>query len=42
MNQISEQEGLLELEYNFICDFIKLRNDLGLSQQKIANEYSIV
>lgn len=30
------------MEYNLICDFIKLRNELGLSQQKMADEAGIV
>ena len=32
----------MDLEYNLICDFIKLRNELGLSQQKMADEVGIV
>ena len=32
----------MELEYNLICDFIKLRNELGLSQQKNADECGAV
>ena len=32
----------MELEYNLICDFIKLRNELGLSQQKMADTSGVV
>lgn len=42
MNKIKEENKLLELEYNLICDFIKLRNELGLSQQKMADESGVV
>ena len=32
----------MDLEYNLICDFIKLRSELGLSQQKMAEESGTV
>ena len=32
----------MDLEYNLICDFIKLCNELGLSQQKMADESGVV
>lgn len=34
MNQIREEQKLINLEYNLISDFIKLRNELGLTQKK--------
>jgi len=42
MNNIRDEKRLLELEYNFICDFIKLRNELGLSQKKMAEASGVV
>lgn len=42
MKNIKKEERIMNLEYNLICDFIKLRNELGLSQQKIADEAGIV
>ena len=39
---MKDEKRIMELEYNFICDFIKLRNELGLSQQKMANESGVV
>jgi len=39
---MKEEQKLIELEYNLICDFIKLRNELGLSQQKMAEESGVV
>ena len=42
MNKINEDKRLIELEYRLICDFIKLRNELGLSQQKMADESGVV
>ena len=42
MNEMDKEKSIIELEYNLICDFIKLRNELGLSQQKMANECGVV
>lgn len=39
---MNNEKKLLELEYNLICDFVKLRNELGLSQQKMADECGVV
>lgn len=30
--KIKEEKRIIDLEYNLICDFIKLRSELGLSQ----------
>lgn len=35
-------QRIVELEYNLICDFIKLRNELGISQQTMANESGVI
>lgn len=42
MKRIEEDKRVMELEYNLICDFIKLRNELGLSQQKMADTVGVV
>ena len=42
MNTIKEDKRIMDLEYNLICDFIKLRGDLGLSQQKMADKSGVV
>ena len=42
MNEFNKEKKLIELEYDLICDFIKLRNELGLSQQKMADECGVV
>lgn len=42
MENIKSEKKLIELEYNLICDFIKLRNELGLSQKKMADESGVV
>ena len=39
---MKNETRLQELEYNLICDFIKLRSDLGLSQQKMADNCGVV
>ena len=39
---MKNEERQLELEYNLICDFIKLRNGLGLSQRKMAEESGVI
>ena len=42
MNKIIDEKRIMELGYNLICEFIKLRNDLGISQQQMANVSSVV
>ena len=42
MNKIIDEKRIMELEYNLICEFIKLRNDLGISQQQMANVSGVV
>ena len=42
MNEITNEKKIIELEYNLICDFIKLRNELGLSQQKMADVSGVI
>ncbi|MBR1717708.1 MAG: helix-turn-helix domain-containing protein [Bacilli bacterium] len=37
-----EEKNTLDLEYDLICDFIKLRNDLGLTQKEMANQSGVV
>ena len=39
---MKDEKLILELEYNLICEFIKLRNELGISQQQMANESGVV
>jgi transcriptional regulator with XRE-family HTH domain len=36
MNRINEDKRILDLEYNLIYDFIKLRNELGLTQKEMG------
>ena len=33
---IKDQKRVIDLEYNLICDFIKLRHELGLTQKQMA------
>ena len=42
MDKMINEKRIMDLEYNLICDFIKLRNDLGISQQQMANESGVV
>ena len=42
MKKMEEEKRRMDLEYNLICDFIKLRSELGLSQQKMADESGTV
>ncbi len=37
-----DEKKLQELEYNLICDFIKLRGELGLTQQQMADASGVV
>ena len=36
MNIVNEEKRVMDLEYNLICDFIRLRNDLGLTQKQMG------
>ena len=42
MKEIDNEKKLIELEYSLICDFIKLRHELRLSQQKMADECGVI
>ena len=42
MNNIKNDQRVIDLEYNLICDFIKLRSEFGLTQQQMADEAGIV
>lgn len=39
---MKDEKRLQELEYDLICDFIKLRGGLGLTQQQMADASGIV
>ena len=36
MNYMKDEKRMMELEYNLICNFIKLRNELGLTQKEMG------
>ena len=36
MKKFKDEERIMELEYNLICDFIKLRGELGLTQKEMG------
>lgn len=42
MEEINKEKRLVDLEYNLICDFLKLRNELGLTQEQMAKESGVV
>ena len=42
INKFKDEKDVMELEYNLICDFIKLRNKLGLTQKQMADEAHVV
>lgn len=42
MKNLINDKKQMELEYNLICDFINLRKELGLSQQKTADDCGVV
>lgn len=39
---MEEEKTTMDLEYDLICDFIRLRHELGLSQQKMADECGVI
>ena len=42
MKSFKDEERVLELEYNLICDFIKLRGELGLTQKEMGEASNTV
>ena len=36
MNKMYDEKKIIDLEYKLICDFIKLRNELGLTQKEMG------
>ena len=39
---MEKEKILMDLEYEFICDFIKLRKDLGLTQSGLADMSGVI
>lgn len=39
---LKKDKETMELEYELICDFIKLRHELGLTQQQMADEAGVI
>ena len=39
---LKQDKETMDLEYELICDFIKLRHELGLTQQQMADEAGVV
>ena len=42
MKNMKDEERIVELEYNLICDFIKLRGELGLTQKQMGEASNTV
>ena len=42
MNKIKDEKKVMELEYNLICDFVKLRNELDLTQKEMGEASNTV
>ena len=40
--KIEDEQRIVDLEYKLVCDFIKLRGELGLTQQQMADESGVV
>ena len=39
---MEKEKVLLDLEYEFICDFIKLRKEKGLTQKSLAELSGVI
>lgn len=39
---LEQDKETMDLEYNLICDFIRLRHELGLTQQQMADEAGVI
>ena len=42
MKSVKNEERVMELEYNLICEFIKLRGELGLTQKEMGEASNTV
>jgi len=42
MKMMEDDLEVMNLEYDLICDFIKLRKELGLTQKQMAEEANTV
>ena len=42
MKKVIEEKKIIDLEYNLICDFIRLRNELGLTQKEMGEASNTV
>ena len=36
MNKMYDEKKIIDLEYKLVCDFIRLRNELGLTQKEMG------
>ena len=42
MNKLCDDKKVMDLEYQLICDFIKLRHEKGLTQKEMADVTGVV
>ncbi len=42
IQKMQDEQKVIDLEYNLVCDFIRLRNELGLTQKQMADEAHVV
>lgn len=42
MKQMEDEKRVMDLEYDLVCDFIKLRNELGVTQEQMAKDSGVV
>ena len=42
MNKLYDDKKVMDLEYQLICDFIKLRHEKGLTQKEMADVAGVV
>jgi transcriptional regulator with XRE-family HTH domain len=42
MNEIEKEKMLMDLEYELICNFIKLRKNANMSQQQLADASHVI
>ena len=42
IQKMQDEQKIIDLEYNLVCDFIRLRNELGLTQKQMADEAHVV
>lgn len=42
MKEMKNEKEVMDLEYDLVCQFVKLRNELGLTQAQMAEDTGVI